>query len=65
MIYPAPLGRVLIQSEDTLLLYDISARKVISEIAVTDVKRVYWNQNFTFAAIITKSRNTISFTNYL
>jgi hypothetical protein len=31
MIYPAPLGKVLIQSDDGILLYDISARKVINE----------------------------------
>jgi hypothetical protein len=43
MIYPAPLGKVLIQSDDAILLYDISARKVISEIQVQGVKRVYWN----------------------
>jgi hypothetical protein len=32
MIYPAPLGKVLIQSDDILSLYDISARKVIHEL---------------------------------
>ena len=37
-IFPAPLGRVTIQTDDALFVYDISARKVISEIQVTDVK---------------------------
>lgn len=38
MIYPGPLGKVLIHSDDALQLYDIAARKVIHEIAATDVK---------------------------
>jgi hypothetical protein len=32
MIYPAPLGKIMIVSENILSLYDISARKVIHEI---------------------------------
>lgn len=55
MIYPGPLGRILIQSDESLILYDISARKVMSEIQIAEVKRVYWNQNYTYCAVITKS----------
>ena len=55
MIFPAPLGKVLIASDESLLLYDISARKVLYDMSVTDVKRVYWNSNFTYAAVITNS----------
>ena len=43
MIYPAPLGKVLIQSDESILLYDISARKVINEMQIATIKRVYWN----------------------
>ena len=32
------------------------------EIACTDVKQVYWNNNFTYAAIVTKSRKLIHLT---
>ena len=38
MIYPGPLGKILLYSDDSLQLYDISARKVMYEIACTDVK---------------------------
>ena len=58
MIFPAPLGKVLIHSEDTLSLYDVSARKVLHELQIADIKNVYWSHNFTYAAIITKSRKT-------
>ena len=58
MIYPAPLGKILVQSNEdggSLALYDIAARKVLHEISVADVKSIYWNHNFTFAAIVTKT----------
>lgn len=38
MIYPGPLGKVLIHADDSLMLYDIAARKVMHEIAANDVK---------------------------
>ena len=55
MIYPGPLGKILLFSDDSLALYDIAARKVIHEISATEVKAVYWNNNFTYAAIVTKT----------
>jgi hypothetical protein len=60
MIHPGPLGKVLIQADDTLMLYDIAARKVMHEVAATDVKQVYWNSNFTNAAIVTKTRKYLT-----
>jgi hypothetical protein len=36
-------------------LYDISARKVLHEIAASEVKQVYWNNGFTHIAIVTKT----------
>ena len=43
MIYPAPLGKILVAADDTLFLYDLSAKRVIHELSVSDVRRVYWN----------------------
>ena len=37
------------------MLYDISARKIMNELQIQNIKRVYWNQNYTFAAIVTKT----------
>ena len=59
-IFPAPLGKILVfSSEDggQLALYDIAARKILHELSMggTDPKAVYWNSNFTFAAIVTKT----------
>ena len=42
-IHPWPLGRILIEGEERLILYDMSARKALNEISISEVKRVYWN----------------------
>lgn len=53
-IFPAPLGKILIVSEDCLFMYDLSARKVLHEVTLTDIKRVYWTPNYCHVAVITK-----------
>jgi len=58
MIYPAPLGKILVFTSEEggqMALYDIAARKILHELSVSDVKAVYWNSNFTNAAIVTKT----------
>jgi coatomer subunit alpha len=54
MIFPAYVGKILIQADETLLMYDMSARKVTFELAISDVKRVQWTPQFTHAIIMTK-----------
>ena len=55
MIYPAPLGKILVAADDTLFLYDLSAKRVIHELSVSDVRRVYWNTSFSHCVVITKT----------
>jgi coatomer subunit alpha len=54
-IFPGPLGKILVFADDCLFLYDLSARKVVHEIQMTDVKRVYWTPQYSHAAVITKN----------
>jgi hypothetical protein len=61
MIFPAPLGKILVYSAEEggqIALYDIAARKVLHEVSIggSEVKAVHWNNNFTYAAIVTKTR---------
>ena len=42
-IFPAPLGKILVAADDTLFMYDLSAKRVIYELSVSDVRRVQWN----------------------
>ena len=55
MIYPAPLGKILVAADDTLFLYDLSAKRVVYELSVSDVRRVYWNPAFSHCVVITKT----------
>jgi hypothetical protein len=57
MIFPGPLGKVVIWSDESLQLYDVAARKVLHELPAADVKQLYWAPNFTHAAVVTKTRN--------
>ena len=40
MIFPAPLGKILVAADEQLFLYDLSAKRVIHEMSVSDVKRI-------------------------
>jgi hypothetical protein len=42
-IFPAPLGKILVAADDSLFMYDLSAKRVIYELSVADVRRVQWN----------------------
>lgn len=42
-IFPAPLGKILVAASDSLFLYDLSAKRVVQELSVSDVRRVQWN----------------------
>ena len=55
MIFPAPLGKILVAADDTLFLYDLSAKRVIYELSLSDVRRVQWNAQFTHCVVITKT----------
>jgi len=55
MIFPAPLGKILVAADDSLFMYDLSAKRVIYELSVSDVRRVQWNPQFTHCVVITKT----------
>jgi len=54
-IFPAPLGKILVAADDSLFMYDLSAKRVIYELSVTEVRRVQWNPQFTHCVLFTKS----------
>ena len=39
-VFPAPLGKILVSADDTLFLYDLSAKRVLHELSVSEVRRV-------------------------
>jgi hypothetical protein len=36
MIYPGPLGKIVVHADDSVFLYDLSARKFIKEITLPE-----------------------------
>jgi len=54
-IFGGPLGKIIIKADDGIFMYDMSARKVIAELQVADVKQIHWSANFNTAVIITGS----------
>lgn len=47
-------GRLILRSEEKVVLYDTQARKVISELQVPRVKYVVWNNDFSMVALYSK-----------
>lgn len=55
-IYPGPLGKILVHSDnECLFLYDLSGRKVLHEMAITDVRRVYWTLSYSHCVVLTRT----------
>lgn len=47
-------GRVLLKSEDRVVLYDLQARKVLAELQVARVKYVVWSKDYSSVALLSK-----------
>ena len=42
-LFPAPIGFLLLRSDDKITLYDVQQRKALSELAISDIKFIYWS----------------------
>ena len=59
MVYPAPLGRILVHADDSVFMYDLATRKVLAELSLpegTIVKQVQWTANWSHFVIITQTQ---------
>ena len=54
LFFSGTSGRILMKSEDRVLLFDPQARKTIAELQVPRVKYVIWNADFSMVALIAK-----------
>jgi len=54
LFFAGTSGRLLMKSEDRVMLYDQQARKVIAELQVPRVKYVVWNKDYSMVALISK-----------
>ena len=54
MYYGGTSGRVILRSDDKLMLFDLQAQKVYAELLVPRVKYAVWNKDYTMIALISK-----------
>eukprot|EP01132_Coremiostelium_polycephalum_P002219 gene2219-2736_t len=59
-IFPAPVGHVLLQSEDKIFMYDIQQKKVISEILAPNVRYVIWSKDHNLVAFLSRESLTLA-----
>ena len=58
VIYPAPLGHVLVHADDSPFIYDLATRKVLAEMTLPEgsrVKQVHWTASFSHFDVITQN----------
>ena len=60
VFFSGTAGRILIKSEEKIMLYDQQARKVISELQVPRVKYVVWNKDYSMIALISKHQLVVA-----
>lgn len=54
------LGRVLLKSDDRIVLYDTQARKVLSELQASKVKYIVWNKDNSLVALMSKHQVVVA-----
>jgi coatomer protein complex subunit alpha (xenin) len=57
ILYPGPMGKIILKTEDSAILYDITNKKIVNQIdcyEVSKLKRVVWNSTYTNVALLCK-----------
>lgn len=60
LFFAGTSGRILMKSDDRVILYDQQARKTISELQISRVKYVVWNSDFSMVALVSKHQLLIA-----
>ncbi|CAC9541810.1 putative coatomer alpha subunit [Leishmania infantum JPCM5] len=58
-IFPGPVGCVLCQSNDRILLYQVAQHGAVAEATVTGVRYAVWDKDFSKVALVAKNTVTI------
>ena len=59
LFFAGTSGRILMKSEDRVLLFDQQARKTVAELQVPRIKYVVWNADYSLVALISKHQLVI------
>lgn len=60
VFYAGTAGRVLLKTEDRVILFDFQARKVLAELFIPRVKYVIWNSDCSSVAFLSKHQLTLA-----
>jgi coatomer protein complex subunit alpha (xenin) len=60
MFFAGTSGRLLLRSDDRIMLFEPQSRRVLSEIQVARIKYVIWNRECSYVALISKHGITIA-----
>lgn len=54
LFFAGTSGRLLLKSEDRVVLFDLQARKTVAELQIARVKYVVWNKDYSMVALVSK-----------
>lgn len=58
--YGGLMGRILLRTDDKLVLFDYEARRVVGELQINRCKYVIWNEDFSLVACLSKNQVVIA-----
>jgi len=60
MFFAGTSGRLLLRSDERIVLFEPQSRRVLAELQVTRIKYVIWNEDFSKVALVSKHGITIA-----
>lgn len=54
LFYGGANGRLLIRTEDKIMLYDVQAHRILTELHASRIKYVVWNKDYSMVALFSK-----------
>ncbi|EFA84003.1 WD40 repeat-containing protein [Heterostelium album PN500] len=51
-LFPAPVGHILVMTDEKMILYDIQQKNPVAEIAVPSIRYVVWSKDFSYVAMM-------------
>eukprot|EP01133_Synstelium_polycarpum_P002613 gene2613-3004_t len=53
-MYPAPVGHVLLMTDEKMMLYDIQQKSPVAELMTPSIRYVIWSKDYNFVALLAR-----------
>lgn len=64
-LFPANSNsKIILKTEERVILYDLTAKKVINELIIPRIKYIYWNQDNSLVALVSKHQIVLATKNF-